>query len=263
MLIDLGARLGLPSFIDDAGEPAYADYADYMVRHQRRPGVGPLAGWRGNGDSMGRGAPNPDQLALYVANGGFWTGDVPEDARFMKPFNAAYQDWAVEMGFYDAPQPYVFQMYSEPLRRFQIAAEGHGDRQPPDHLRSQVQSAFDPLPVWWAPFEGAALDEAEYPLHAITQRPAAMYHAWGSQNAWLRQIHGRNPLYVPRQVMAEVGLEDGDWAWVISHHGRICVPVQGMAAVNPKTVWTWNAIASGVALGHWMPVRQRPPRVFC
>ncbi|MDT8343030.1 MAG: molybdopterin oxidoreductase family protein [Thermohalobaculum sp.] len=249
VLIDLGARLGLPGFLDEAGRPKYADYADYIVRHERRPGVGPLAGWRGDGTAEGRGAPNPDQLALYVANGGFWQGEVPEGARFMKQANAAYQDWAVGMGFYDKPQPYLFQLYAEPLRRFQLAAEGHGPRQPPDHLRDRIKLAFDPLPVWWEPFEGAGLDLADYPLHAITQRPAAMYHSWGSQNAWLRQIHGETPLYVPAAVMDGAGLKDGDWAWVISHHGRIKVPVRAMRAVNRHTVWTWNAV--GKREGAW------------
>ncbi|MEO1533038.1 MAG: molybdopterin oxidoreductase family protein, partial [Pseudomonadota bacterium] len=252
-LIQLGAKLCLPGFVDDAGEAKYADYADYITNHQRRPGVGPLAGWRGaDGGSEGRGEPNPEQIDRYIENGGFWTSPVPDNARFMKPFNKDYQDWAVKLGFYDAPQPYLFQLYAEPLRRFQLAAEGHGERQPPEHLRERIKAAMDPLPVWWAPFEGEGADadgDGQLPLHAITQRPAAMYHAWGSQNAWLRQIHGAVPLYVPRPVMHEAGLADGDWAWVISHHARIMVPVRGMEAVNDRTVWTWNAI--GKRRGAW------------
>ena len=153
------------------------------------------------------------------------------------------------MGFYDKPFPYVFQLYSEPLRKFQLAAEGHGPRQPPDRLRERLKRAMDPLPVWWEPFEQAAVDVAEYPLHAITQRPAAMYHAWHSQNAWLRQIHGENPLYVPGPVCDEHGLKTGDWAWVISHHARIKVRVARMEAVNPRTLWTWNAL--GKRAGAW------------
>ncbi|MGB2304696.1 MAG: molybdopterin-dependent oxidoreductase, partial [Candidatus Puniceispirillales bacterium] len=42
VLLDLGARLGLPGMVDDDGNPLYADYADYMIRHQRKPGIGPL-----------------------------------------------------------------------------------------------------------------------------------------------------------------------------------------------------------------------------
>ncbi len=250
VLLDLGARLSLPGFVTGDGTPAYADYADYIQRHERRPGIGPLAGWRGeNGGAEGRGTPNPRQLERYVEAGGFWTAEVPPAARFLKHVNADYQDWAVRMGFYDAPQPGVAQLYVEPLRRFQLAAEGHGDRQPPEHLRDRIRTAFDPLPVWWAPFEEEAVAAEDYPLHAITQRPAAMYHAWGSQNAWLRQIHGENPLFVPGQVCDAHDLRDGDWAWVISHHGRIRVPVRRMEAVNPHTLWTWNAI--GKRAGAW------------
>ena len=40
---------------------------------ERSPGIGPLAGWRGaDGERHGIGAPNPDQLERYIANGCFW-----------------------------------------------------------------------------------------------------------------------------------------------------------------------------------------------
>ncbi len=254
VLLDLGARIGLPGFVDAEGAPAYADYADYMTRHERKPGIGPLAGWRSDGSAHGRGAPNPDQLARYEANGGFWTAEIPEQAQFMKAQNAAYQDWAVAMGFYDRPQPFQFQIYAEPLRRFQAAAEGRGPVQPPERLRARIAEAFDPLPHWTAPF--GAETAAEYPLHAVTQRPAAMYHAWGSQNAWLRQIHADNALYVPGAVCDAEGLADGDMAWLVSPHGRILVPVKRMAAVNAHTVWTWNAI--GKRKGAWALAEDAP-----
>ena len=257
VLLDLGARLGLPGFVTDEGEPAYSDYADYIVNHQRKPGIGPLAGWRGaDGKSEGRGEVNPDQLQRYIENGGFWTGHIPAEGQYFKMANKAYQDWAVGIGLFDAPQHYVFDVYCETLRKFQLAAEGHGERQPPDHLRERIKIAFTPLPGWYAPFEGDALDDAAFPLHAITQRPAAMYHSWGSQNAWLRQIHGENPLYVPGHVMDEAGLTDGGWAWVTSHHGRIKVPVRRTDAANDRTLWTWNAI--GKRKGAWALSPQAP-----
>jgi anaerobic selenocysteine-containing dehydrogenase len=70
----------------------------------------------------------------------------------------------------------------------------------------------------------------------------AMYHSWGSMNAWLRQIHTRNVLYVPGAICDEQGLKTGDWAWVTSHHGRIKVEIARTGAVNRDTMWTWNAI---------------------
>ena len=61
-------RLGLPGFVTEDGAPQYpGGYSDYIVNHERAPGIGPLAGWRGeDGDSYGKGAPNPNQLrGLY------------------------------------------------------------------------------------------------------------------------------------------------------------------------------------------------------
>ncbi len=250
-LCDLGARLGLPGFVTEDGAQKYADYADYIVNHIRKPGIGPLAGWRmgDKGLQSGRGDVNAAQLDEYIRNGGFFVEHVPEEAAYFKPWNSAYQDWAVQMGFYDAPQPYLFQLYVEPLRRFQLAAEGHGDRQPPEHLRERIKTTLDPLPIWYPPFEDGHVDPVEYPVHALTQRPMAMYHSWGTQNAWLRQLHGVNPLYVPTALMRAHGLKDGDWARVSSAHGSITVPVIEMAALNPHTVWTWNAI--GKRKGAW------------
>jgi anaerobic selenocysteine-containing dehydrogenase len=77
----------------------------------------------------------------------------------------------------------------------------------------------------------------------------AMYHSWGSQNAWLRQIHGMNPMYLPTKVMKDHGFVDGDWAKVNSPNGEITVPVAEMAALNENTIWTWNAI--GKRRGAW------------
>jgi anaerobic selenocysteine-containing dehydrogenase len=77
----------------------------------------------------------------------------------------------------------------------------------------------------------------------------AMYHSWGSQNAWLRQIHGSNVLWLPTAVWTAQGFRDGDHARVTSPHAAITVPVAHMAALNPHTVWTWNAI--GKRRGAW------------
>ncbi|HKL70185.1 molybdopterin oxidoreductase family protein [Salibaculum sp.] len=249
VLCDLGARLDLPGFVNADGTPKYADYADYMTNHIRRPGIGPLAGWRmgESGLQHGRGEPNAGQLDSYIRNGGFWMEHLPAGAAYYKPFNMAYQDWAVQMGFYDSPQPYVFSLYSEPLRRMQMAAEGKGTHQPPEHLRARLQTHMDPLPFWFEPLGNEAA--AGYPLHALTQRPMAMYHSWGSQNAWLRQIHGQNPLYVPTRIWTDHGFSEGDWAIVTSPTGSITVPVAHMAALNENTVWTWNAI--GKRKGAW------------
>ncbi|MDD9909622.1 MAG: molybdopterin oxidoreductase family protein [Ahrensia sp.] len=260
VILDLGARLGLPGMVNEDGSAKYADYADYMVNHQRKPGIGPLAGWRGEkGDKAGRGEPNPDQLKRYKENGSFSITHLPDEALFFKHANSAYQDFAVSMGFFDAPQPVTFQLYSEVLQKFRLAAQGYGEAQPPERLRQRMEECFGPLPHWYAPFEGSELGEqvdSDFPYHALTQRPMAMYHSWGSQNAWLRQIHTKNPLYVPRSICDEKGLQEGDWAWVSSYHGKIKVQIAPMDAVNDHTMWTWNAI--GKRRGAWTLDKDAP-----
>ncbi|MEM6386543.1 MAG: molybdopterin oxidoreductase family protein [Pseudomonadota bacterium] len=253
VLCDLGGRLGLPGFTNEDGSTKYKDYADYIQNHERKPGIGPLAGWRGNGEEHGRGGANPNQIEKYIENGSFWIKHIPEEAEFYKPWNSAYQDWAVELGLFDAPSPYLFTLWCEPLRRFQLAAEGKHRLSPPDYLKARYAETMDPLPVWYPPFSEA---DDGFDVHALTQRPMAMYHSWGSQNAWLRQIHGRNPLYVPTKIWEANNFAEGDWARVTSPHGEITVPVAHMAALNENTVWTWNAI--GKRKGAWALEKDAP-----
>jgi anaerobic selenocysteine-containing dehydrogenase len=221
-----------------------------MVNHERAPGLGPLAGWRGeDGESFGRGAPNPDQLQKYIENGGFWHHTLPKSQQYYKHANRDYLEFAEHMGFIPRAEQIVMQIYSEPLQRFRLAAEGHGDVQPPDDLRERVKTYFDPLPIWYQPIEESMVSLDEYPIHAITQRPMAMYHSWGSQNAWLRQIHGYNRLCMHRDLAQEIGVGDDDWVYVESHNGRIKCQVKTMTGVERGTVWTWNAI--GKRRGAW------------
>jgi anaerobic selenocysteine-containing dehydrogenase len=251
VLIEMGARLGLPAFVTPEGAPRYpGGYKDYIALHERTPGIGPLAGWRGaDGEAHGKGAPNPQQLERYVANGCFWKYELPPEQLFFKHANKAYLETATAMGLIPAPEPIVLQLYVEPLQRFRLAAQGHGAMQPPDKDRARIETYFDPLPFWYAPFEETRADPGGFPLHAITQRPMQMYHSWHSQNAWLRQILGQNRLFINRITARALGLADDDWVWVSSHAGRIEAQLKLMDGVNPNTVWTWNAI--GKRSGAW------------
>jgi anaerobic selenocysteine-containing dehydrogenase len=69
-------------------------------------------------------------------------------------------------------------------------------------------------------------------------------------NAWLRQIHGANRLYMSRAKGEAMGIAQDDWVWVESRNGRVKGQVTLMEGVNPDTVWTWNAI--GKRAGAWM-----------
>ena len=115
VLLDLGARLGLPGMTKEDGSPKYpGGYADYIVNHERTPGVGPLAGWRGkDGNKSGKGEANPDQLKRYIDNGCFWSHHFPDEHKFYKFANKGYLDWAKDIGFNGNADPIVLQIYSE------------------------------------------------------------------------------------------------------------------------------------------------------
>jgi len=251
VLIDLGARLKFPAFSKADGTPKYpGGYADYIVNHERKPGIGPLSGWRGSdGEDFGVGAPNPDQLNRYIENGAFFAHPLAPEHAYFKHANRGYLDWGIEKGIRLSPEPTIFQLYCEPVQRFRLAAEGHGERQPPERARARIKTYFDPLPFWYPPFEQTLVDNTAFPLHAITQRPMHMYHSWGSQNAWLRQITAANRLYIHRSLGERIGVDNDDWVWLSSHQGRVKCQVQLMDGVNPDTVWTWNAI--GKRRGAW------------
>jgi anaerobic selenocysteine-containing dehydrogenase len=254
VLLELGTRLKLPGMTNADGGAKYPrGYAQYMVEHERAPGVGLLAGWRGrDGGKQGVGEPNPDQLEVYKSHDCHWETKIPDAGRYYKMANRDYLAWAKSLGFVGSTEPIVLEMYSERLQKFRLAAQGHGAVQPPESERGRVEKFFDPLPFW---YDAKALSpdqvggEKEFDLAAITQRPMFMYHAWGSQNAWLRQIAARNFLYLHPDTAKAHGIGDGDDVFVESAHGRIRVQAKFHDGTAPGVAWTWNAI--GKQRGAW------------
>ncbi|MFY7781881.1 MAG: molybdopterin-dependent oxidoreductase, partial [Tagaea sp.] len=109
VLIDLGARLKLPGFTNPDGTPKFpGGYADYIVNHERKPGVGPLAGFRGrDGSKSGVGEPNPKQLERYIENGAFWRHHLEPEQMHYKHANKGYLEAAVKLGLIDKPDQIV------------------------------------------------------------------------------------------------------------------------------------------------------------
>ncbi|MGG1943791.1 molybdopterin oxidoreductase family protein [Trinickia sp. NRRL B-1857] len=253
VLIELASRLKLPAFTTADGKRKFRDYPDFVVNFQTAPdsGTGFLIGWRGkDGTKAVVGEPNPNQWEQYAKNNCVYHHRLPESLQYMRNCNGPYMQWAVENGMRKFDVPIVIQLYSEVMQTFRLAAQGkRAGRQPPEHLRARIERYFDPLPFWYPPLERDVTDLDRYPLAAITQRPMAMYHSWDSQNAWLRQIHGENHLFVNPATAANEGIEDGGWIYVESPWGKVRCRARYSEAVEPGTVWTWNAI--GKAAGAW------------
>ncbi len=253
VLIELASRLKLPGFVAADGGRKYRDYPDFIVNYETEPGsgIGFLAGWRGaGGEKFMKGEPNPRQWEMYARNNNHFHYELPRSYQYMRNWNQGYLQWARHHRLVRYAEPIQIHLYSEVLQKFRLAAQGRRKgKQPPEALRRRVETFFDPLPFYYPPLEWQAMDSGRYPLHAITQRPMAMYHSWDSQNAWLRQIHAHNYLFVHPSVGAAGGFGDGDWVWVESPWGRVRCMARFSEAVEPGTVWTWNAI--GKASGAW------------
>ncbi|HHO69782.1 MAG TPA: formate dehydrogenase, partial [Gammaproteobacteria bacterium] len=253
VLIELGSRLKLPAFTHPDGSRKFRDYPDFVVNYETAPGsgIGFLAGWRGKGgEKFMKGEPNPKQWEMYEKNNCVFHYELPRSYQYMRNWNQGYLEWAKRHSLTRYAEPINIHIYSEVLQKFRLAAQGKSDgKQPPDHLRQRIETYFDPLPFYYEPLEAQLTDLRNYPLNAVTQRPMAMYHSWDSQNAWLRQIHTYNYLYVNPRTAGAAGIEDGGWMWVESMHGKVRCLCRYSEAVEPGTVWTWNAI--GKAPGAW------------
>ncbi len=253
VLIELGTRLKFPAFVTPEGRRKYRDYPDFIVNFETEPGsgIGFLSGWRGKGgEKFMRGEPNPKQWEMYAQNNCVFHYELPRSYQFMRNWNKGYLDWSQRNRITRYSEPILIHLYSEVLQKFRLAAQGRGiTRKPPEHLAKRVESYFDPLPFFYEPLEAQMSDKGKYPLAAVTQRPMAMYHSWDSQNAWLRQIHTYNYLYVNAATAKSSGISDGDWIWVESQWGKVRCMARYSEAVEPGTVWTWNAI--GKAAGAW------------
>jgi sulfite dehydrogenase (quinone) subunit SoeA len=253
VLIELGSRLKLPAFTHKDGTRKFRDYPDFVVNYETEPGsgIGFLAGWRGKGgEKFMRGEPNPRQWEMYEKNNCVFHYELPKSYQYMRNWNKGYLEWAQRHRLTRYAEPILIHIYSDVLQQFRLAAQGKTQgKQPPAHLRKRIETYFDPLPFYFEPLESQLTDRHKYPLNAVTQRPMAMYHSWDSQNAWLRQIHTYNFLFVNPKTAKAQGIDDGGWMWVESQWGKVRCLCRYSEAVEPGTVWTWNAI--GKQSGAW------------
>ena len=254
VLVELAGRLRLPAFTDENGARKYENYEHFITHWQKSEGVGFLAGWRGEdgGDNL-KGKPNKEQWRRYEENECFFREELPAAARYMRYANRDYLQYAKRAGWVASDEQIVLQLYCEPLQKFRLAGEGFGARIPPkESQRERLREHCDPLPFWNAPLAHLREDGGRGLFYAVTQRPMFMYHSWDSQNAWLRQIADKNPVFINETRAAQEGLQDGDWVWLSSELGKVAAQVKTMSGVRADTLWTWNAIAKNTAgAGAW------------
>ena len=257
VLIELASRLKFPAFTTADGQRKFKDYPDFITNFQTAPdsGIGFLMGWRGKeGEKSIRGEPNSNQWQMYEDNNCVFHYSMPPEHHYMRNWNQGYLDFAKANSLRQKNDPIILAVYSDILQQFRLAANGQRPgRTPPAHLKDRIVQFFDPLPFWYPPLEDAVTQLSEFSMNAITQRPMAMYHSWDSQNAWLRQIHSHNYLHINTKTAVDHGIEDGAWIWVESQWGKVRCMARHTEAVEPGTVWTWNAIGKAESAWHLDP----------
>ena len=232
VLLELGVRLKFPAFVKEDGSAKFRDYPDFVVNFEPIPGsgIGFLAGWRGKGgEKFMKGEPNPNQWKMYEENNCVFHYELPRSYQYMRNWNEGYLEWAQNHNLTRYAEPINIHIYSEVLQKFRLAAQDKnpGGRVPPQRLRKRIETHFDPLPFYSEPLETQLTDKHKYPLNALTQRPMAMYHSWDSQNAWLRQIHNYNYMYVNAKTAETAGIEGRrlDVGRVHARQGALSVPL--------------------------------------
>ena len=266
VLLDLGARLGLPGMVHADGAPAYRDYADYIVRHERAPGVGLLAGWRGAGRrrSMARARrirTSCSATSTTTASGARNCRNTRAITRWPTAITSSSRSDSVSS---PTPNRSCCSCIRRRCRNSASPRTGTARCSRRRNIASAWRRYFDPLPIWYEPFEGAQTQARDFPLSAITQRPMFMYHAWGSQNAWLRQIATRNFLYLhpdtgARFGIARRGLGRGGLA---PRHASACRR-SSPPTCSPTRSGAGTRSASASAHGRWPRTRRSRRRASC
>ena len=161
-------------------------------------------------------------------------------------------EWAQRMRMRRFNEPILIQLYSEVLQTFRLAAQGKaaGRGSRPSTCASASRRYFDPLPFYYAPLEAQA-----HRPRALSARTRSRSGRWRCTTRGIRRTRGCarstrtttcSSIRAPRSA---AGIADGGWMWVESQWGTVRCMARYSEAVEPGTVWTWNAI--GKAPGAW------------
>jgi anaerobic selenocysteine-containing dehydrogenase len=108
---------------------------------------------------------------------------------------------------------------------------------------------YDPLPQYCEPAESpySCPDLAkEYPLILTTGgRHQPFYHSEHRQVESMRKMHPHPIMQIHPDTAKDLGIEDGDWAWLESPRGRIKQKCQVFEGIDPRVVHAQH--------GWWFP----------
>ena len=189
VLIDLGARLGLPGLVNADGSAQVSRLLSRLhrqsrARARRRHARGLARQGRRRSSAWASAIRASSSATSPMAASGA-TSCRTNTSSIATP-TRAISTGRIRVGFIARPSRSIFQLYSEPLQRFRLAARGHGALQPPEQLarahRRAFRSAADLVPAVRggggrrrqlpAPRGDAAAD-GDVPLLGFAERVAA------------------------------------------------------------------------------------------
>ena len=286
VLLEIGARLGLPGLVREDGTARYpGGYPDFLANHEYgRGSVRSRAGAARTGRPTGPGRPNPRQLDHYVANGCFWRDELAPAQRYFKHCKPRLPGVCEAHGLHRrgrsdscssstaSPCNASGSRRADMARYSRPASTGRGwsgtsTRSPCGTSRSgpraKRRAGLVTRPRAGKGYRNAsdgAREEDDWPLHAVTQRPMAMYHSWGSQRRLAPAASARATIStcLTRWHKSSGSRTTTGCSWRAGTDGCGRKSMR-MRAVNERTVWTWTRSASVRARG----ISPRMPRKGC
>ena len=253
VLIELASRLKFPAFTHPDQSRKFKDYPDFILNYETEPGsgIGFLSGWRGkDGTQFLKGEPNPRQWEMYAANNCVYHYRLPRVLSVhaqlepgLSRVGAAGTDAAIRRA---DPHPALFRSDADvpagrPRQAARATAAGALARAHRDLLRPAavlLRAARSPgVRSGTVSLErGDAASDGDVSLVGLAECVAAP------------DPHPQ--LSVRESATARAnGVVDDGWLWVESQWGKVRCQARYSEAVEPGTVWTWNAI--GKAAGAW------------
>lgn len=181
-------------------------------------------------------------LGLELGQEEDWPWETLEDLYDyrLEPAGVTFREFMDQGGFRSAPKEY---------KRY--LKEGFATPSGKIELRSNIlaQLGYDPLPQYQEPAESpySQPDLAkEYPLILTTGgRHLPFYHSEHRQVKSQRKMHPDPIMQLNPETAKELGIADGDWAWVETPRGRIQQKCQIFEGIDPRVVHVQH--------GWWFP----------
>ena len=218
---------GLPGFVDRRRHAEYpGGYPDYIVNHERSPGIGPLAGWRGaDGDELRHGrAESATSSSATSRTAASTCTTSPPTQRYFKHANRAYLDWADGHGLHRrTPTPIMFQLYLRAAA--EVPARGARPRRGAA-AGERIASASRPTSIRCrSGIRRSRATTRQRRASRCTPSPSGRCTCitpGARRTPGCARSTAQNRLYMHRATRAQqLGLADDDWVWIRARIGRV------------------------------------------